>query len=133
MVNDVSQDRLRQLAAHRNGCVLSLFLDLDPSKVPTAPARQSAVDAMLHEARRAVEDGTLDHDARARMRDALTEIEGRLEPTAIPVEGARALAIFAPSKVSVAPAPVPHEAVTVTGPPAFGFVVSMPPGVPPPV
>lgn len=96
MVNDVSQDALRRLAAHRDGAVLSLFLDLDPSKVPTAPARQSAVDAMLHEARRAVEDGELEHDARARMRDALTEIAGRLEPTAIPVEGARGLAIFAP-------------------------------------
>lgn len=96
MVNDVSQDALRRLAAHRNGAVLSLFLDLDPSKVPTAPARQSAVDALLHEARRAVEDGSLDHDTRARMRAALIEIEERLEPTSIPVGGARALAIFAP-------------------------------------
>jgi len=96
MVNDVSQSALRRLAANRNGAVLSLFLDLDPSKFPTAPARQSAVDALLTEARRAVEASALDHDARARMRDALTEIAGRLEPTAIPVEGARGLAIFAP-------------------------------------
>ena len=116
MVNDVSQDRLRQLAAHRNGCVLSLFLDLDPSKVPTAPARQSAVDAMLHEARRAVEDGELGHDVRGRMRDALKEIEERLQPTAIPVEGARALAIYAPGPEAAVdilrlPEPIPNRVV----------------------
>lgn len=116
MVNDVSQDALRRLAAHRDGAVLSLFLDLDPSKFPTAPARQSAVDALLHEARRAVDDGQLDHDARVRMRDALTEIEGRLEPIAIPVEGARGLAIFAPGpaasvEVLRLPAPIPNRVV----------------------
>jgi peptide subunit release factor 1 (eRF1) len=116
MVNDVSQDALRRLAAHRDGAVLSLFLDLDPSKFPTAPARQSAVDALLHEARRAVEDGQLDHDARVRMHDALVEIEGRLEPTAIPVEGARGLAIFAPGpeasvEVLRLPAPIPNRVV----------------------
>lgn len=121
MVNDVSQDTLRQLAAYRDGAVLSLFLDLDPSKVPTAPARQSAVDAMLHEARRVVEAGKLDHDAKARMRDALTEIERRLEPTAIPVEGARALAIFAPGpqasvQVLRLPAPIPNHVVLDTSP-----------------
>lgn len=96
MVNDVSQDVLRRLAAHRNGAVLSLFLDLDPSKVPTVPARQSAVDALLHEARRAVDGGRLAHEAQGRMREALTEVKGRLDPAAIPVEGARGLAIFAP-------------------------------------
>lgn len=116
MVNDVSQDALRRLAANRNGAVLTLFLDLDPSKFPTAPARQSAVDALLNEARRTVERSALDHDARARMRDALTEIEGRLEPTAIPVEGARGLAIFAPGpEASVEllrlPAPIPNRVV----------------------
>lgn len=114
MVNDVSQDALRRLAAHRDGAVLSLFLDLDPSKVPTAPARQSAVDALMHEARRKVEDGKLDHDTRTRLREALTEIEGRLTATAIPVEGARGLAIFAPgpdAKVQLLrlPAPIPSK------------------------
>jgi peptide subunit release factor 1 (eRF1) len=96
MVNDVSQDVLRRLAAHRNGAVLSLFLDLDPSRVPTVPARQAAVDALLHEARRAVDGGRLGHDAQVRMRDALTEIQSLLDPAAIPVGGARGLAIFAP-------------------------------------
>jgi peptide subunit release factor 1 (eRF1) len=110
MVNDVSQDALRRLAANRNGAVLSLFLDLDPSKFPTAPARQSAVDALLNEARRTIESSALDHAARAGMRDALVEIERRLEPTAIPVEGARGLAIFAPgpeAPVEVLRLPVP--------------------------
>ncbi len=116
MVNDVSQDALRRLAANRNGAVLSLFLDLDPSKFPTAPARQSAVDALLNEARRAVDRSALDHDARARMRDALVEIEGRLEPTAIPVEGARGLAIFAPGpaasvEVLRLPEPIANQVV----------------------
>ncbi len=114
MVNDVSQDRLRKLAAHRNGAVLSLFLDLDPSKVPTAPARQTAVDNLLSDARQAVEDGALEHDERVRLRAAIAEIAGRLEPSAIPVEGARGLAIFAPGpdeevEVLRLPAPIPSK------------------------
>jgi peptide chain release factor subunit 1 len=116
MVNDVSQDALRRLAAHRDGAVLSLFLDLDPSKVPTAPARQSAVDALMHEARRCVENGNLEHDARVRLREALKEIEGRLVATAIPVEGARGLAIFTPGPDAAIqllrlPAPIPNKVV----------------------
>ena len=116
MVNDVSQDVLRRLAAHRDGAVLSLFLDLDPSKVPTAPARQSAVDALLHEAKRAVGDARLDHDAQVRMEQALTEIRERLAPTAIPVEGARGLAIFAPGSAGAVeilrlPAPIDSQVV----------------------
>lgn len=96
MVNDVSQDRLRQLAAHRNGgAVLSLFLGLDPSEVPTAPARQSAVDALMSEAKRAVEDARLEHDARIRLREALGAVKARLDATAAG-EGPRGVAVFAP-------------------------------------
>lgn len=118
MVNDVSQDRLRKLAAHRSGAVLSLFLDLDPSKVPTAPARQSAVDSLLHDARRVVEEGGLDHDDRVRLREVLAEVQGRLEA---PADGARGLAVFAPGpdgtvEVLRLPAPVP-SGVSLDGAP----------------
>ncbi len=116
MVNDVSQDRLRRLAAHRDGAVLSLFLDLDPSSVPTAPARQSAVDSLLHDARRAVEDAGLDHAARGRMRDALAALSDRLAPGALPIDGARGLAVFVPGpqdavEVLRLPAAVPTRVV----------------------
>lgn len=116
MVNDVSQDRLRQLAAHRDGgAVLSLFLGLDPSEVPTAPARQSAVDALMGEAKRAVEDASLPHEARVRLREALGEVKARLDVTAA-AEGARGVAVFAPGPQETVellrlPTPIPTQAV----------------------
>ena len=94
MVNDVTQGRLRRLAAERGAPVLSLFLPLDPTQTSTAPARQSAVDSLLHDARKTVEDGALDHDARTSLRAALDELRGELDVDSLPAQGARGLAVF---------------------------------------
>jgi peptide chain release factor subunit 1 len=75
--------------------VLSLYLDLDPSRLPTPPARESAVDSVLSDARRAVDDRHLAHEARVRLREALGELERRLRPSVgMQAEGARGLAAF---------------------------------------
>ena len=55
MVNDVTAERLQRLIAHRDGAVLSLFLDLDPSQFPTGADRQAQVDSLLHDARMTLE------------------------------------------------------------------------------
>jgi peptide subunit release factor 1 (eRF1) len=95
MVNDVTPDRLRRLAAP-HGAVLSVYLDLDPSQLPTPPAREAAVDSALHEARRCLEERDLDHAARTDLRGALDELAGRLRPSnGMTADGARALAAFA--------------------------------------
>jgi peptide subunit release factor 1 (eRF1) len=97
MVNDVTPERLRRLVEPReNGAVLSLYLDLDPTQLPTPPAREAAVDSLLHEARRCLEDHELDHDSRVHLRAALGELEAQLRPSSgMTAEGARGLAAFA--------------------------------------
>jgi peptide chain release factor subunit 1 len=96
MVNDVTLERLRRLTEPRgDAAVLSLYLDWDPSELPTPPARESAVDSALSDARRAVEEHRLDHDTRVRMREALGELAHRLRPSeGMEADGARALAAF---------------------------------------
>src|SRR4051794_36341205 len=78
MVNDVTPERLQRLTAHRDSAVLSLFLDLDPSLAATAPARQSAVDSLLSDARAQVEDRKLSHDDRIALREAIGELQDQL-------------------------------------------------------
>lgn len=96
MVNDVTPERLRRLSdPGRHTAVLSLYLDLDPSRLPTPPARESAVDSVLSDARRAVDERGLAHEPRVRLREALGELERRLRPSAgMHAEGARGLAAF---------------------------------------
>jgi peptide chain release factor subunit 1 len=123
MVNDVTPERLRRLAEPREDvAVLSLYLDLDPSRVPTPPARESAVDSVLADARRAVEDRELGHDARAALREALGELERRLRPSAgMQADGARGLAAFAgvdgsdEIELLRLPAPVPTQVAVDRG------------------
>lgn len=119
MVNDVTAASLHRLAAPRaDGPVLSLFLGLDPSQVPTPPSREAAVDSLLHEARRLVEAGDLGHGARVRLREALGELDERLRPSAgAQADGARGLAAFVragsdePVELLRLPAPVDSQAV----------------------
>ena len=98
MVNDVTAERLQRLTAHRDGAVLSLFLDLDPSQFPTGADRQAQVDSLLHDAREtlAARHDDLDHDTLKFLREALGEMEGMLTPDDLPAEGARGLALFTP-------------------------------------
>jgi hypothetical protein len=136
--NDITAEllsRLARLRAPADARVLSLYIDLDPSeKLALPPARRTAINALIDQARRA-EDDLPSHRARAwlreeveRVRDLLVRgmVDGRL------AEGARGLAVLAcapaellevvrlarPVRASVAVAPQPViQPLAEIGPP----------------
>jgi peptide subunit release factor 1 (eRF1) len=69
---------LRRLAELRveQGCVLSVYVDLDPSEFATAPTRASALTSAADEASRAIEDERRDlaHATRLELRDDIARI-----------------------------------------------------------
>jgi peptide chain release factor subunit 1 len=93
----LSRGRLRRLAdVHPDrGRVLSVFMNLDPSELPTPAARSSAVTSILTEAARRVDDaGELDHEARRALRTDLERVRGVLNGD-VAADGARGVAVFA--------------------------------------
>jgi peptide chain release factor subunit 1 len=91
------RDQLRRLAELRldRPLVLTLYLDLDPSRFATPPARATAVRSVLDEAdRRLREQDGLSHDDRAALQTALERARTFLERE-LPTEGAHAVAVFA--------------------------------------
>ncbi|MCW3063471.1 MAG: hypothetical protein JWN32_643 [Solirubrobacterales bacterium] len=118
-------DTLRRLADARaeQPQVLSLYLDLDPTEVPTIPARATAVNALLDEAGKAVEarENDLDHAAKVALREDLQAIRDAIDSRAIVLEGARAFAIFRCSPIGLdevvpLPRPVRSRIVIDTAP-----------------
>jgi peptide chain release factor subunit 1 len=77
------------------GCVLSVYVDLDPSEFATAPARSSALTSVADEASRAAEDERRDlsHDTRLALRDDIARI--RAYAREADFDATRGLAIFA--------------------------------------
>lgn len=108
--------------------VISLYLDLDPERFATAPARASQVRSLLDEARRLAEPLSLDHAARQTLERDLDRVQAALGADELPASGARALAVFCssgddlfettalgaatPSVVYVQPAPHIEQLVT---------------------
>jgi peptide chain release factor subunit 1 len=83
---------VQQRPAHR---VVSLYLDLDPERFATAPARASQTRSLVDEATRAVErDRSLEHEERQALREDLERISSYLLSREPPFQGARALAVF---------------------------------------
>jgi peptide chain release factor subunit 1 len=83
---------VEQHPSHRVG---SLYLDLDPERFATPPARASQISSLVDEAHRAVErDATLDHDEKLALREDLERIKSYLLSREPPFQGARALAVF---------------------------------------
>lgn len=72
--------------------VVSLFLDLDPGRFATAPARATQLRSLLDEAARDEAAGT--HADRAALADDLGRLQRYLASSAPPVSGARSLAVF---------------------------------------
>src|SRR5215213_7856784 len=93
----LSRGRLRRLAdVHPDhGRVLSVFMNLDPSELPTPAARSSAVTSVLTEAARRVdqEDG-LEPDERRALRTDLDRVREVLTGD-VASNGTRAIAVFA--------------------------------------
>lgn len=112
--------------------VTSLYLDLDPDRFATPPARASQIRSLLDEAGRVAQKLSLDHDAAQAVRRDLSRLEAELAPADLPASGGPGLAVFryggeepsltVPLSTPVAPAvfvePAAHVEPLVTDPAA---------------
>ena len=75
-VNEITPDRLRHPAElrGRGECVLSLYLNLDPSQFATADARSSVITSVLDAAERAIEDRERPHEQKMSLRRDLERV-----------------------------------------------------------
>src|SRR5919199_3686012 len=109
MAGTLTWSQLRELAAFRtdNGCAISLYVNLDPSVVPTPGDAQSRMNALLAEAEKA-DRSDLTHDARAGLKRDFERI-GRWFDDDFEREGARGLAVFAAGNDNFwSPLPLPE-------------------------
>jgi protein required for attachment to host cells len=74
--------------------VISLYLDLDPDRFATAPARSAQITSLLDRAKDLGEALALDHDARATLAADHDRVSALLHSDELPVSGAAALAVF---------------------------------------
>jgi peptide chain release factor subunit 1 len=97
MADTVTWPQLRELAAFRaaNGCAISLYVNLDPSEVPTAADAQSRVNALLTSAEK-TDRSDLTHDQRGALKADLERIERWFDDD-FERDGSRAVAVFAAS------------------------------------
>lgn len=95
MADTLNWAQLRELAGFRtqNGCAISVYLNLDPSEVPTPRDAQTRMNAMLAEAEKK-DRPDLAHDVRTGLKRDLDRI-ARWFDDDFEREGARGLAIFA--------------------------------------
>ncbi len=95
MAGSVTWTQLRDLASFRsdNGCAISLYLNLDPSEVPTPGDAQSRMNAVLSEAEK-TDRSELAHDARVGLRNDFERI-ARWFDDDFERDGAQGLAVFA--------------------------------------
>jgi peptide chain release factor subunit 1 len=99
LVNEITPDRLRQLAGLRldHGKVLSVYLDLDPSVFGTVPARASEMRSIIDEAGRRVREADgLSHDEAVALRDDVARLEQFFDGE-VPTEAAHGVAVFSAS------------------------------------
>jgi peptide chain release factor subunit 1 len=83
---------VQRQAAHP---VVSLYLDLDPERFATPPARVSQIRSLVDEAARELAgEDTLEHEERMALREDLERIRSYLLSGEPPFKGARALALF---------------------------------------
>ncbi|TML36861.1 MAG: hypothetical protein E6G29_03210 [Actinobacteria bacterium] len=102
--NELTSDRLRRLAELRpdGACVLSLFLNLDPSVFATPAARATEIGSLLDEAdRKRREANGLTRDQEHALRRDIAKARDYFKSTAFSVEGAHALALFACSPIEL--------------------------------
>jgi peptide subunit release factor 1 (eRF1) len=87
---------VRRIVSHRGqGPVISLYLDLDPDRFATPPARASQIQSLLDEAHRQIEAGDFDHDRLMSLREDWKRIQSFLaSDEGAAFKGARSLAVF---------------------------------------
>jgi peptide chain release factor subunit 1 len=95
MAGTVTWRQLRELAAFRteNGCAISVYVNLDPSEVPTSADAHTRMNALLSEAEKA-DRSELTHDAREALKRDFSRI-ARWFDDDFAREGVRGLAVFA--------------------------------------
>ncbi len=95
-VNDVTEEMLRSLVETRadEETVLSVYLDLDPARFATAPARATEIGSLLDRAHRVIEAGERPHAELQALRSALQHAREILEQDRSWAQGARSLALF---------------------------------------
>jgi peptide subunit release factor 1 (eRF1) len=94
----LTRGRLRRIASVRpdNGRVLSVFLNLDPSELPTPPARASAITSVMTDAAHRVEAADdLTHDEKTALREDVERVRELLRAPGIASDGVRGLAVYA--------------------------------------
>ncbi len=97
MAATVSWDGLRELAGFRaeKGCAISLYLELDPSEVPTAGDAATRINSLLHEGEERTDaNRDLSRDQREALRSDLTRIREFFDAD-FDRDGARGVALFA--------------------------------------
>jgi peptide chain release factor subunit 1 len=98
-VNGVAHTAKR-LVEHRAGHpVISVYLDLDPERFATAPARAVQIRSLIDEAARDVDRAdALSHEDRTALREDLRRIDAFLNSREPPFQGSKALAVFCSSR-----------------------------------
>jgi peptide chain release factor subunit 1 len=112
MAGTVTSARLRELAAFRTdkGCAISVYLNLDPSEVPTPGDAQTRMNSLLATAEK-VDRSELGHNAREGLKSDFSRI-ARWFDDDFERDGARGLVVFAAGPDNfwdtlLLPAPVP--------------------------
>jgi peptide chain release factor subunit 1 len=95
MADTVTWSLLRELASFRaeKGCATSLYLNLDPSEVPTSSDAQTRMNALLNGAEK-TDRKDLTHEQRGALKDDFSRI-ARWFDDDFDRDGAQALAVFA--------------------------------------
>jgi peptide chain release factor subunit 1 len=117
-VSSAAADPARRLLEHRTGHpIISLYLDLDPERFATAPARATQIRSLVDQAARDLDSVTgLSHDDRVGLRADLQRIDDYLNSREPPFQGAGALGVFCSGQddlfeVLQLPRPVPGRVV----------------------
>src|SRR5436190_32576 len=98
MAEPITQDRLRRLAELRpeRGCVLSVFLNLDPTQFATAAARSTAITSVMTAAAHKVEEAQdVSHDDRVALRQDVARVREVLAASNVAADATRAVAVYA--------------------------------------
>jgi peptide chain release factor subunit 1 len=94
----LTRGRVRRIASVRpeRGRVLSVFLNLDPSELPTPPARASAITSVMTEAAHRVDAAEdLSPDEKTALREDVERVRELLRSPGIAADGVRGLAVYA--------------------------------------
>ena len=117
----------RRLVQHRGDHrVVSLYLDLDPERFATPPARAAQIGSLLDQSHRQIEgDDGLVHEERIALREDLKRIKSFLSSPDTSFKGARSLAVFCSTPDEL------FEAVKLTRPVEARVVIDRAPYIEP--